>query len=101
MSVHSRKDQALLLVTNSQSSRRLLNPAMELVKLNDGDWSHHLGNRLPFLMHKEHVVEMVESIIKETDLDAYAEQRTEGLRASGFFDLSRVCSFPLYCSFIC
>lgn len=43
------------------------------------------------LMHKEHVVEMVESIIKETDLDPCAEQTTEDLGASGLFKFSRVC----------
>ena len=36
---------------------------------------------------------MVESIIKETDLDPCAELLTEDLEASGFFDLARVC-FP-------
>ena len=45
-------------------------------------------------MHKEHVLEMVESIIKETDLDPCAEQMTEDLGALGLFDLSRVRSFP-------
>ena len=43
------------------------------------------------LTHKEHAIEMVESIIKETDLDPCAEQTTEDLGASGLFDLSRVC----------
>ena len=45
-------------------------------------------------MHKGYAVEMVESIIKETDLDPYAEQEMEDLGASGLFDLSKVCSFP-------
>ena len=45
-------------------------------------------------MHKEHVLEMVESIIKETDLDPCAEQMTEDLGALGLFDLSRIRSFP-------
>ena len=45
-------------------------------------------------MHKEYVVEMVESIIKETDLDPCAEQTTKDLGALGLFDLSRVRSFP-------
>ena len=31
--LRSRKDQALLQVTNSQSNRRLLNPAMKLAKV--------------------------------------------------------------------
>ena len=42
------------------------------------------------LTHKEHAIEMVESIIKETDLDPFAEQTIEDLGASGLFDLSRV-----------
>ena len=37
---------------------------------------------------------MIESIIKETDLDLCAEQKTEDLGVSSLFDLSRVCSFP-------
>lgn len=43
------------------------------------------------LMHKEHVVEMIESIIKDTDFDPCAEQLTEDLEALGLFDLARVC----------
>ena len=42
------------------------------------------------LTHKGYAVEMVESIIKETDVDHCAEQETDDLRASGLFDLSRV-----------
>ena len=42
-------------------------------------------------MHKEHAVEMVELIIKETDLDPCAKQITEDLEASGLFNLARVC----------
>lgn len=57
---------------------------------------HHL------LTHKEHVVEMVESIIKEMNLDPCAKQTIEDLEASGLFDLSRVCFFPqtLFLSFV-
>ena len=44
-------------------------------------------------MHKEHAIEMIESIIKEMDLDPCAEQLIENLGASGLFDLARVC-FP-------
>ena len=44
------------------------------------------------LTHKEHAVEMVDSIIKETDLDPCADQTTENLGALGLFDLSRICS---------
>nr|POE46205.1 hypothetical protein CFP56_60594 [Quercus suber] len=42
------------------------------------------------LTHKEHAVEIVDSIIKEIDLDPCADQATEDLGASGLFDLSRV-----------
>ena len=42
------------------------------------------------LMHTEHAIEMVESIIKEMDMDPCAKQTTEDLRASVLFDLSRV-----------
>ena len=49
--------------------------------------THHL------LTHKGYVVEMVESIIKEMDLDPCAKQEMEDLGLSGLFDLSRVCSF--------
>ena len=45
------------------------------------------------LTHKEHAVEMVESIIKETDLDPCAKQTTEDLGESGLFDLSMVRPF--------
>ncbi|XP_050257043.1 uncharacterized protein LOC126702398 [Quercus robur] len=41
------------------------------------------------LTHKEHAVEMVKSIIKDTNLDPCAEQTTEELGASDLFDLSR------------
>ena len=45
------------------------------------------------LTHKEHVIEMIESIIKETDLDLCVEQMIEELGASSLFDLSRVRHF--------
>ena len=35
------------------------------------------------LMHKDHAVEMVDSIIKETDLDPYADQTMEELGGVG------------------
>ena len=35
---------------------------------------------------------MVESIIRETNVDPCAEQEMEDLGASGLFNLSRVCS---------
>lgn len=44
-------------------------------------------------MHKDYVVEMVDSIIKEMNLDPCADQTIMGLGASDLFDLSRVCSF--------
>ena len=43
------------------------------------------------LTYKEHAVEMVESIIKETDLDPCVEQLTEDLGALGLFDLAKLC----------
>ena len=46
------------------------------------------------LTHKEHAVEVIESIIKDTDLDPCAEQMTEELGSSGLFDLSWLCLFP-------
>ena len=49
------------------------------------------GTICRLLTHKEHAVEMVESIIKETDFDLCVEQLTEDLGASGLFDLARVC----------
>ena len=45
------------------------------------------------LTHKDHAIEMVDSVIKKTDLDPCANQTTEDLMASGLFDLFRVCSF--------
>ena len=50
-------------------------------------------NRSSLLTHKEHVVKMVKSIIKESDLDPYVEQMTEDLEASSLFELSKVCPF--------
>ena len=37
---------------------------------------------------------MIESIIKEKDVDPCAKQATEDLGVSGFFDLSKVSFFP-------
>ena len=45
------------------------------------------------LTHKEHVIEMIESIIKEMDLDLCVEQMIEELGASSLFYLSRVRPF--------
>ena len=44
------------------------------------------------LTHKGYAVEMVESIIREMNVDPCAEQEMEDLGASGLFNLSRVCS---------
>ena len=49
---------------------------------------HHL------LTHKEYAVKIIESIIKEMDLDPYAEQTIKDLGVSGLFNLFRVCFFP-------
>ena len=51
------------------------------------------GTSLHLLTHKGYTVEMVESIIKETDLDPCVEQDTEDLGASSLFDLSGVRLF--------
>ena len=51
-----------------------------------------LGAIRKILTHKDYVVEMVDSIIKETDLDPCTDQTTEDLGASGLFNLSRVRS---------
>ena len=50
------------------------------------------GTVRKLLTHKEHVIEMVDSIIKETGLDPYFDQTMEELGASGLFDLSRARS---------
>nr|POF10384.1 hypothetical protein CFP56_61452 [Quercus suber] len=41
------------------------------------------------ITHKDYAVEMVNSIINETDLDPCVAQSSEDLGASGLFDLSR------------
>ena len=48
---------------------------------------HHL------LTHKDYVVEVIETIIKDKDMDLCVEQTTEELGASGLFDLIWVCFF--------
>ena len=45
------------------------------------------------LTHKEYVVEVIESIIKDKDVDPYAEQMTEELGASSLFDLTWIRLF--------
>ena len=39
---------------------------------------------------------MMESIIKDEDVDFCAEQGTDELGSSGLFDLARVCPFPFF-----
>ena len=51
------------------------------------------------LTHKDYALEMIESIIRDKDVDHCAEQAMEELGASGLFDLARVRSF-LYLSII-
>ena len=51
-----------------------------------------LGTIRRLLTHKNYAVEMVDLIIKETNLDPWADQTTEDLGVSGLYDLSRVCS---------
>ena len=41
--------------------------------------------------HKDYAVEMVNLIIKETNLDLCGEHTSEDLGASGLYYLSRVC----------
>ena len=41
--------------------------------------------------HKDYAIEMVNSIIKEMDLDPSSEHSLEDLGASSLYDLSRVC----------
>ena len=45
--------------------------------------------------HKDYTVEMVTSIIKETDLDLCGGQTSEDFGAYSLYDLSRVCSCQL------
>ena len=51
-----------------------------------------LGAVRRLLTHKDHVVEMFDSIINEMDLDPCADQTTEDLGAFSLFDLSKVRS---------
>ena len=48
---------------------------------------------LRLLTHKDYALEMVESIIRDKDVDPCVEQGTDELGASGLFDLARVCFF--------
>lgn len=48
------------------------------------------------LTQKDYAIEMVDSIIKETNLDPCADQTTEDLGASSLYDLSRVCPLKLW-----
>lgn len=41
--------------------------------------------------HKDYAIEMINSIIKETDLDSCGEHTLEDLWDFGLYDLSRVC----------
>ena len=43
--------------------------------------------------HKDYALEMVESIIRDKDVDPCAKQGTDELGASGLFDLAWVCFF--------
>ena len=52
-------------------------------------------------MHKEHAVEMIESIIKETDLDPCTVKTTEDLEVLGLFNLSRVLFFKYFFILLC
>ena len=48
---------------------------------------------LRLLTHKDYALEMVESIIRDKDVDPCAEQGTDELGVSSLFDLARVCFF--------
>lgn len=53
------------------------------------------------LTHKDYTVEIMESIIKDKDVDPCAKQGTEELGSSGLFDLAQVHPFSIsfYLSF--
>ena len=51
------------------------------------------GSVCRFLTHKDHAIEVMKSIIKDTNMDPCAEQTTKELGALGLFDLSRVRLF--------
>ena len=59
-----------------------------------GPVTQGLDHRLP--THKDYAIEVIESIIKDKDVDPCAEQMTEELGASGLFDLARVRLFPFF-----
>ena len=48
------------------------------------------GPNRRLLTHKDYTIEMMESIIRDKDVDPCAESGTEELGASGLFDLARV-----------
>lgn len=54
------------------------------------------------LTFKNYAVEMVDSLVKETDLDPCAEQTLEGLGVFSVYDLPRVrfCLFIVLCIFL-
>ena len=58
-----------------------------------------MARKIP-IAHKDYIVEMVTSIIKEMDLDLCGEHTSKDLRASSLYDLSRVCPLHLYCTSI-
>lgn len=49
--------------------------------------------------HKEYAIEMVNSIIKDTDLDECSEHATVDLGVFGLFNLARVSVHLVYFSF--
>lgn len=53
------------------------------------------------LTHKDYAIEIIESIIRDRDMDPCAEEMTEKLGASGLFDLDRVHFFLCLSSIIC
>lgn len=53
------------------------------------------------ITYKDYAVKMVDSIIKETDLDLCAKQTLEDLEVSGLYNLSKVhsCLVMVLCAF--
>ena len=54
-------------------------------------------------IYKDHVIKVIESIIKDTEMDPCEEQSMKELGALGLFDLAWVCvsSFPSLQLFLC
>ena len=51
------------------------------------------GSDRRLLTHKDYAIEMMGSIIRDKDVDPFAEPRTDKLGASSHFDLAWVCFY--------